>query len=293
MTIGQALRQATATLESHHISEAHLEAEVLLMHALTLSRAQLYSHLEREMPPDEAQDFANFVKLRIRGEPVAYIIGHKEFFGHDFQVDRRVLIPRPETELLVEKALEFAKGRVSSLEDMPLIIADIGTGCGAIAISLALELPGAKIYGTDISHEALEVAKANCTKHGVDLQVRLLWGDMLDPLPEPIHFIVANLPYVEDAELEQLPPEIREFEPRIALAGGADGLDNIRRLLMEAKGKLRPRGAILMEIDPRQSQDVMELAESCFPTSEVHVARDLRGLDRVITLETQSAQSQN
>ena len=286
MTIGQALRRAGETLASRNIDEASLEAEVFVMHVLNFSRVQLYSQLKREISPEQARRLFDLVTRRVQGEPTAYIVGHKEFFGHDFQVDRRVLIPRPETELLVKQALEFAKGRFAYLEDVSLIIADIGTGCGAIAISLALELPQAKIYATDVSHEALEVAKVNCEKHRVDQQVHLLWGDMLDPLLEPVHLIVANLPYVKDAEMEQLSPEIREFEPKIALAGGADGLDKVRRLLAGAEGKLRSGGAIFVEIDPRQSQTVLKLAADCFPTSEVRVTRDLSGLDRVVTVET-------
>ena len=288
MTISQALGKAIETLESHHISESRLEAEVLLMHALNLSRAQLYSQLKLELSAKEANSFADAINRRIRGEPTAYIVGHKEFFGHDFQVDRRVLIPRPETELLIEKALEFAKGHSACLKDVPLIIADIGTGCGAIAISLALELPQVEIYATDISHKALEVARVNCDKYSVNGQICLLWGDMLDPMTEPVHIIVANLPYVKDAEIEQLSPEIRQFEPRIALAGGADGLDKLRQLLAGAKGKLRPGGAILVEIDPRQSEDVVELAKSCFLTAEVDIAKDLGSFDRVVIVKTSS-----
>ncbi len=258
---------------------------MLLRHALNLSRAQLYGRFGEKVPLDKARCFKHLLERRIRGEPAAYIVGHREFFGHDFQVDRRVLISRPETELLVETALEFARGRFAYPVELPLIIADIGTGCGAIAISLALRLPQAKIYATDISKEALAVAKLNCEKHRVGAQVDFLWGDMLDPLPEPVHLMVANLPYVKDVELEQLSLEIREFEPRIALAGGPDGLDKIRQLLAGAKGKLRAGGAILVEIGPGQSQEVVKLAKRCFPTPEVQVKKDLGGQDRVVAVE--------
>ena len=286
MTLGQALRQSTETLTSHNISEAQLEAEVLLMHVAGLSRAQLYSRLERELPPDQAQGFADLIVRRIQGEPTAYITGHKEFYGHDFEVDPRVLIPRPETELLVEKALEFAKGYTLPPRGISLTMADIGTGCGAIAISLALELPQAKIYATDLSSDALEVARSNCGKHGVEHRIQLLWGDMLHPLPEPVHLMVANLPYVKDAEIAHLSQEITGFEPAMALAGGADGLDRIRQLLAEARRKLRPRGVLLVEIDPRQSQAAIVLVQSCFSTSEARVAKDLGGLDRVVIVAT-------
>ena len=193
-----------------------------------IDRIQLYLDLDRELSPEKDEAFRQLLERRLSGEPAAYITGHREFYGLDFYVDPRVLIPRPESELLVEKALGLAQEHTLST------IADVGTGCGAIAISLALKLPQAKIYATDISAPALEVARFNCQKHGVQ-KICLLQGDMLDPLPEPVDLIVANLPYVRESELAGV-----RFEPRLALDGGSDGLGKIRRLCRQAGGNFAP-----------------------------------------------------
>lgn len=215
-------------------------------------------------------------------EPTAYITGHKEFFGIDFQISPGTLIPRPETELLVEKAIELA----NTAFPQSCLIADIGTGCGAIAVAIALHLPEVKIYASDISPAALEAARINCLYHGVSDRITLLQGNLLDPLPEPVHLIVANLPYIRETELAKLPPEISMFEPQIALAGGTDGLKQIERLLSQAERKLLPEGAILLEIGYDQGQTVSKLAEQYIPDSRVNVITDLAGLDRVVIIQS-------
>jgi release factor glutamine methyltransferase len=164
------------------------------------------------------------------------------------------------------------------------LIADIGTGCGAIAIALALHLPQARIYATDISDTALEVALSNCHKHRVSDRVALILSDLLDSLPEPVHLIIANLPYIRDSELPHMPLEISMFEPQIALAGGIDGLKQIEKLLSQARGKLLSGGAVLLEIGYNQGSVVKDLAQKCFPTANVSVLTDLSGLDRVVTI---------
>lgn len=164
------------------------------------------------------------------------------------------------------------------------LIADIGTGCGAIAIALALHLPQARIYATDISATALEVAESNCRKHKVRNRVRLLQGDLLEPLPEPVQLIVANLPYISESEMPKLPLEISMFEPQLALAGGKDGLTQIRRLLSQAGSKLLSGVAVLLEIGYDQGPAVKDLVHKCFPTAKVSVLTDLSGLDRVVTI---------
>jgi release factor glutamine methyltransferase len=213
-------------------------------------------------------------------EPTAYITGHKEFFGIDFRISPGTLIPRPETELLVEKAIELANAAFPQ----SCLIADIGTGCGAIAIAIALHLPEVKIYASDISAAALEVARSNCRYHGVRDRITLLHGDLLEPLPEPVHLIVANLPYIRESELPTLPPEISMFEPQIALAGGRDGLKQIERLLSQAGTKLLPQGAIMLEIGYEQGQTASELAKQYIPDARVNVITDLAGLDRLIQI---------
>ena len=276
MTLQQVLSQARKVLAANNIEDASLESELLLRHAMKNDRVQLYSDLTRELSPDQEAVFGQLVERRLKGEPTAYITGHREFYGLDFYVDPRVLIPRPESELLVEKALELAQSRHIAA------IADIGTGCGAIAISLALNLPQTKIYATDISASALEVAQINCHKHGVADRICLLQGDLLDPLPEPVDLIIANLPYVKESELSRTCPA--SFEPKVALNGGPAGLEKIRQLCRQAKGKLNPQGCLLLEIGQGLGKVVTALLRRLFPSASVTVAPDLSGIERVVSL---------
>lgn len=273
MTLKEALSRARGILAEHDIEDAPLEAELLLRHTLKISRTQMYLDLDRELSPQPEEIFWQLVERRLNGEPTAYIIGRREFYGLDFYVDPHTLIPRPESELLVEIALELAQDRPLST------IADIGTGCGAIAISLALELPATKIYATDISAAALEVARLNCQKHGVTDRVRLLQGDMLEPLPEPVDLLIANLPYIRQAELAPT-----SFEPVIALDGGADGTERIGKLCRQAQSKLSARGNLLLEIGQGQGEAITSLLESLFPDGEIEVLPDLGGIERVVSL---------
>lgn len=280
MTLRQALQRASEALASHDIEDATLEAELLLRHALRMSRTGLYAELGQEFPPDKTETFWQMLGRRLAHEPTAYIVGRREFFGLDLYVDHRVLIPRPESELLVEKAIELAP-----LGSPRRLLADIGTGSGAIAISLALNLPQSRIYATDASAAALEVAAVNCERHKVADQIWLLQGDMLAPLPQPVDLIVANLPYIEEGALGQLSAEIRWFEPMSALAGGADGLESIGRLLAQAGGKLRPQGCLVLEVGRGQAEAVTSLAESHFPHARVGLAPDLSGTGRTVIVE--------
>ncbi len=278
----EALHQASKALASAAIEDAPLEAELLLMHLLGIDRAQLYCRLDEELPSSDVHALDQLLKRRLGHEPIAYIIGHREFFGNDFYVAPGVLIPRPESELLVGKALDFVSCRFPRRDP---IIADIGTGCGAIAISLALLLHQAKIYATDISPRALEIAAKNCDRHQVRDRVHLLEGDLLDPLPEPVDIIIANLPYVKDADLTQLSAEIRLFEPSSALAGGEDGLDKVRQLLGQAGGKLRAGGLVLVEIAAGQREAAVSWARELLPRAGVELAQDLGGWDRVLSVK--------
>jgi release factor glutamine methyltransferase len=280
VTLRQALQRASEALASHDIEDATLEAELLLRHALRMSRTGLYAELGQEFPPDKTETFWQMLGRRLAHEPTAYIVGRREFFGLDLYVDHRVLIPRPESELLVEKAIELAP-----LGSPRRLLADIGTGSGAIAISLALNLPQSRIYATDASAAALEVAAVNCERHKVADQIWLLQGDMLAPLPQPVDLIVANLPYIEEGALGQLSAEIRWFEPMSALAGGADGLESIGRLLAQAGGKLRPQGCLVLEVGRGQAEAVTSLAESHFPHARVGLAPDLSGTGRTVIVE--------
>ena len=278
MQLRVALAQAAARLEKANIEEARLDAEILLAHALGITRAQLHAHPQGQLSSAELANYRQLIERRARHEPVAYIVGHQEFYGLDLLVDSRVLIPRPETELLVEKAIETSQRQS--------VVADVGTGSGAIAVSLAIHLPQVLVYATDASAGALEVAARNCRRHGVEDRVHLLLGHLLEPLPEPVDLTVANLPYVSQAEWAQLPPEINCYEPREALDGGLDGLDHIRRLLARAGEYLRPQGAILLEIGATQGEAVVALARCHFPAARVEIARDYAGLDRVVMVKT-------
>jgi release factor glutamine methyltransferase len=274
VTLIQALNHAREILVANNVEDASLESELLLRHALKISRVQLYQNLNQELKPKQEKTFRELIKRRLSGEPTAYITGHREFYGSDFYVDFNALIPRPESELLVERALALAQNRPIST------IAEIGTGGGAIAISLALNLPQAKIYATDISAPALKVALFNCQKHGVLNRIHLLQGDMLDPLPEPVDLIIANLPYVKEPELCCL----TDFEPRLALNGGADGLDKIHQLCRQVSYKLRPDGCLLLEIGQGQGRAVTTLLHSLFPSAKIEVIPDLGGIERVVSL---------
>ena len=272
MKLGQALNRSRAILAQNAIEDAPLEAELLLRHILKINRTQLYIDLESELSPQDEKALEELVERRLKGEPSAYIVGHREFYGREFQVNQNTLIPRPESELLVETSLRLARNRQLHT------IADIGTGCGAIAVSLALELPGTRIYATDISPAALEVASINCQRHGVADRVILLQGDMLEPLPEPVDLIIANLPYVRESELTPT------FEPTLALDGGAEGTEMIARLCRQAKGKLADSGSILLEIGQGQSHKIIGILHQLFPSGAIEVAKDLSSIERVVRL---------
>jgi release factor glutamine methyltransferase len=275
--LAQALNSARDTLARNAIEDAPLEAELLLRHVLEINRTQLYLDLEKELSPEDEKVFRTLIARRFNGEPAAYITGHREFYGRDFQVNPHTLIPRPESELLVETALRLAPNhRIST-------IADIGTGCGAIAVSLALELPKAKIYATDISPAALEVAASNCQRHGVS-NVRLLEGDMLEPISEPVDLIVANLPYVGRAEIA---PD--NFEPLLALDGGIKGTEMIAKLCRQAKGKLSDDGTMLLEIGAGQAKAISSLWHHLFPDGTIEVFPDLSSIERVVSLSPNEA----
>lgn len=276
MTLAQALSKASRSLSIGGIENSSLVSELLLRHTLDISRVQLYLNLNQILAPEQEETFFKLVKRSLNGEPIAYITAHREFYGLDFYVDPRVLIPRPETELLVDTALEIAKAH--SIHT----IADIGTGCGAIAIALALKLPESRFYAIDISKSALAVANINCLKYRLENRIRLLQGDLLEPLPERVDFVIANLPYVRTEDIETGSPI--SFEPQLALNGGRDGLDVIRKMLNQVSKKLSIRGHLLLEIGQGQCQSVTTLIKSLYPSATVDVKSDLSGIERVVVL---------
>jgi len=285
----EALQSVTQTLRRAGIADASVEAELLLGHILGMSKTQLYIEPERSLTSVETEHLCHLVRRRLDHEPAAYILGHCEFYGIDFCIDCHTFIPRPETELLVEKAVELAS-RISH-QGKRITIADVGTGCGAIAISLALALPQAKIYATDISASALQVAEMNCRRHAVSSQVELLQGNLLEPLSQPVDMIVANLPYIKSCEFKDLSPEVRNFEPTTALAGGEDGLGKIQQILEQMPGKLNYGGCFLLEIGQGQGRMVTSLIKSYFPQASVELISDLSGIERVVKVGLQVRQS--
>lgn len=274
-TVSDLLKRATARLGGTS-STPRLDAELLLAHVLAWPRARLLAERDHTPAPAQAAAFGALVERRAGGEPVAYLVGHKEFYGLDLRVTPATLVPRPETELLVELALAEARALVSGPSS--LVIADIGTGTGAVAIALAMHLPEALVYATDLSAEALAVAARNVADHGLGGRVVLLHGDLLVPLPGPVDMIVSNPPYTIIDEVE---PNVRAHEPRLALDGGPDGAAVYRRLLAMAPASLRPGGAVLLEIGAWQGALVAGLLREAFPGAAVEVARDLAGRDRV------------
>ncbi len=272
MTAKGALEHARRVLAGS--DEAYLESQLLVMQALGIDRLQFYIGLERELTRGEEAALRGLLERRLGGEPMAYIRGHREFCGRDFHVRPGVLIPRPESELLVEQAVNIARRRPVTA------IADIGTGSGCVAVSLALALPDVKIYASDISPDALAVARMNCEQHGVIDRVRLLEGDLLKPLPGAVDIIAANLPYVRGAELPGV--NTAGFEPTLALDGGSDGLDKIRRLCEQAGDRLRPGGSIMLEIGQGQAGATIELLKRRLPGADMEIIPDLAGIERVV-----------
>ncbi|MBE9477655.1 MAG: peptide chain release factor N(5)-glutamine methyltransferase [Chloroflexi bacterium] len=284
MIVREALTRAKKAFASGNIEDARLESELLLRHALRIGQVQLYQEPDRRLAPREEADFWRLVERRLGGEPTAYITGRREFYGLSFSVDSSVLVPRPESELLVAEALQIARSRPVTR------VAEIGTGCGAIAITLALSLPEARIYATDISAPALKVARLNCQNHGVADRICLLAGDMLDPLPEPVDLIVANLPYVPELEVSRL--GLADFEPLLALDGGRDGLEKIGRLCRGVGDRLRPGGFLLLEVGQEQGRAVTALLRRLFPSAGIEVIPDLAGIDRVMVLSLAAEQEE-
>ena len=271
-------------LEAAGIPDARLEAEVLVMNVMRMARQSVFAEQDTEVSGQQQSALDAFLERRYLREPLAYILGQREFYGITVILTPAVLIPRPETEGLVEHALFMA---MMGMESQELTIADVGTGSGAIAINLAIHLPAAKIFAVDVDDAVLDVAAYNVRAHGVGERVSLAIGDLLDAVPEPIDLIVANLPYIPTDRIPTLQPEVQQ-EPALALDGGPDGLDLIRRLLTQAEEKLKDTGIILLEMDPDQIPIIQELALKHFPEGSTSVEKDLADMDRILTIYRQA-----
>lgn len=260
-----------------------LDARVLLAHILGKTRTWIEAHPETLLTRSQHASAKKAIARLEAGEPLPYVIGHWEFFGLDLELTPDVLIPRPETELLVERAIKWLQAAPDRRT-----IADVGTGSGCIAIAIAHNIPDTKILATDISRKALEVAQRNARNYSVKKHIDFVQCDLLpsyhDPLPTARHFdlICANLPYIPKASLEKLP--IYGREPTLALNGGADGLDSVRRLLNIAPKWLPPEGMILLEIEASQGMSVVSLAYDAFDNVEINLHQDLAGHDRLVEI---------
>ncbi len=276
------IQETHRTLESAGIPGARLEAEVMVMDVMRMPRQSIFAEQESQVSEQQQQSLNAIVERRLTREPLAYILNYREFYGVNLLVNPDVLIPRPETETMVEHALFMA---LMGMESRELVIADIGTGAGAIAINLAIHLPAARIYATDAYDATLDVAAYNIRMHNVTDRVTLLKGDLLEPLPEPVDVIAANLPYLPTDRIPTLQPEV-QWEPIAALDGGPGGIDLIGRLLKQAAAgdRIKPHGVILLELDPEQIAETRSLATEAFPDAEITVERDLAGLDRLLVI---------
>jgi release factor glutamine methyltransferase len=303
-TVMDVLRWTTSRFEERGLSTPRLDAEILVAHALALPRLQLYVQFDRPLLPPELGTIRELVKRRQGGESVAYAIGKKEFYGLELAVDGRVLVPRPDTETLVDEALErigrarrarAADGEAPPSEEAsveqpvaeaaPALpaprVADVGTGSGAIAITLAKQRPDAAVFASDVSRDALAVARANAERHGA--AITFLEGDLESPLlaHAPFDLVAANLPYIPAGDIAGLAPEVRA-EPALALDGGPDGLDLVRRLVGATSRLLAPGGALVLEIGAGQARDTAALCEAAGLT-DVRIRRDLGEIERVVS----------
>src|SRR5690606_32099755 len=281
-TLMEYIQLASGHLKACGIPTHRLDAEVLLAHILNLERIQLYIQHDRPLTTAEVDAYRRAVARRAHREPVAYITGKREFFSIELLVDRRCLIPRPETEILVETALEEIRQRFP--EKPEIKVADIGTGSGAIAISVAKHEPRARVTAVDIDRDALDVAVANVRRTGVADRVTLKVGELLTPLGGELYdAILSNPPYISEEEWRHLAPDVRDYEPRRALVGGEDGLAVIRQLIQEAKRNLAPGGFLALEIGASQGDQVVALAQAS-GYAKTRLVQDLAGLDRVVIL---------
>lgn len=282
MTIRELLKVSSDYLEKKRIGQPRLSAEVLLAHNLGVERLDLYLNSEKPLEKDEIGAFRNLIRRRAAREPLQYITGHQEFRSMPFSVGPGVLIPRPETELLVERVLERLSGQSLPI---PAKVLDLGTGSGVIAVSLAEALPGARIFATDISLDALAYARKNAASNGLAERIALLAGEWLEPFSAgktAFQAIVANPPYVAASEWGELQPEVRDHEPQKALTAGEDGMAEIRRIISSAADHLAPGGWLFVETAPWQTGGVVELMAGTGRFSDCTRSRDHAGRYRVV-----------
>jgi release factor glutamine methyltransferase len=285
-TISNLINEFSKMLGEAGIAEPRLTAGLLLAHVIHRDRAYLYAHPEEELSPDQLNEFNSLIARRAAGEPLQYITGHQEFYGLDFEVTPAVLIPRPETELIVEQALKLATpSDLSQPRGGQALIIDVGTGSGCIAVTLAVKLRWARVIATDISRNALDVARLNARKHGVDSRIEFIESDLFDQLQATVKadFIVSNPPYVPMANKKTLQREVKEHEPHLALFAEEEGLQFYRRLLAESARFLDITGLLIIEIGINQLPAIENLAYQS-DWRLVEITNDLQGIPRTLTL---------
>jgi release factor glutamine methyltransferase len=284
MTIGEAIVHATARLAEAGVAEPRREASSLLAFSLGRASSFLIAHPEYVLSDREARAFEVFLVRREAREPFQYITGHQEFWGLEFEVGPGVLIPRPETEILVETAIRILKRRDTA------IFAEAGVGSGCISVSILHAIPESRAFATDVSQAALSIAVRNAARHGVASRVELRQADLFEGVDGTFDLVVSNPPYIPDADITELQPEVRDFEPITALAGGPDGLDIVRRIVADSRHLLGPGGVLMLEIGQGQATAVKGLFDpDVWQTSEL--LADLQGIDRVVVASTHPALS--
>lgn len=271
---------AAAELESADIDDARFEAEVLLRHATGLNRAQLYASLTDEIDPAAQQRFQSAIAERTTRKPLAYITGTREFYRLEFRVTPDVLIPRPESELLVDAALDHMRqARIRTPQ-----VADVGAGSGAVGIALARHRRGVELICSDVSRDALLVARDNAQRLLRRPKTTFIQGDLLTPLPGPFHCVVANLPYIPEERLAELEPEVAEHEPRVALTPGTRGTELILRLITQLPSRLHSNGVAVLEVDPGQESAIADAARQMLPNAEITVLDDVSQQPRAVRI---------
>jgi release factor glutamine methyltransferase len=282
-TIGKLLNWITERFGQRGIESPRLSAELLLSGVLVMKRIELYTQFDKVAGSKQLDELRGLVERAGKGEPIAYLVGKTEFYSLELEITPDCMIPRPETELLVERAIEFLRTRSGNQ-----FVCDLCTGSGCVAVAIARNFPNARIIATDICDEALAVADENVKKHQLKNKITLLCGDLFDPVitgldVEKFDLIVCNPPYVSAPEFEKLERGVRDYEPRVALFAGEDGLDIYRRICEKVDEFLKPDGALMLEVGYRQGQAVKELLEKTGRLSEITVEKDMHDNDRVVT----------
>jgi release factor glutamine methyltransferase len=282
MTVLEVLNELTGVLRAHEIENPRLEAELLLAHVLGLGREGLYVRFQEQVTEEEKEHLRRFMDRRVSGEPLQYILGRQEFWSIDLRVDPRVLIPRPETEILVSESLSI----VSRFPEATPKILEIGTGSGAVAVALARELRSVFLVATDISFGALQVARENAAAADVSDRIHFIRGDLFDPFHSlegegPFDLIVSNPPYIRSSEIESLEKGVRDYEPTSALEAGEDGLDCLREIVLQTPHYLSKGGWLLLEVGRGQGPEVSDLIKNQGRFLEPGLVKDLSGIERV------------